>query len=799
MPDGTKVRAMDEAMIQETLDWYSRTVASCRKIGFDAILLHFGHGWLPDQFLSPFYNHRSDEYGGSIENRAGFPLRILEAVRDAVGPHYPVEMRISAYEWVEGSIEFPDVLAFSRMAERYVDMIQVSSGIDKNTVANVHCITTNLEPEMTNLGWARQVKRAVSIPVSVVGAFMTPQVAEDALARNDVDAVAFGRTLIADPDWPRKAMEGRPEDIVPCLRCNNCYHIASDHWNVGCSVNPHYHNESFVPKGIARADTGRNVVILGAGPGGMRAAITAFDRGHRVTLVEREDEPGGMLRFIARESHKSEVARLLGHYRAQLAKRDIRVMLGCEATPELVRALEPEALGIAIGATERRPAIEGIDGPKVLLATEAIMRADELEGRIVILGGGSIGCELALELAERGRQVLVGNRVDDVFRQLVELPELKERGIRESEAIDDPSAARIGLFDRFTRMMSDVYAPYIPVLATGGIASGIIGLLANMGVVAPDSLTYMTFYAIFYALIYFFPILLAFTAGKHFKCNPYVAATLGAAIMYPDVSDLLVTGASVNLLGINFTAFNFGGSFIPILLAVFCMSLFERWLKRVAPSSVQFVIVPALCLFVFVPLTIMVFGPLGGLAANGISALYTVLANNLIVMDVVLGALFSIIILLGLHWAVTPIMLAVLASQGFEYGLAAGGMGNYAALGICLAVMLFAKDPQDKTAAGSAAFTNALCGITEPGLYGVILRDKRLIATMVVSGACGGLVLGLGQVAATNFAFSGILSFGAWLGAKNFPMYCLGIAISLVASFASTAILLKSGGIRDFG
>ena len=455
MPDGTKVRAMDEAMMQETLDWYSRTVASCRKIGFDAILLHFGHGWLPDQFLSPFYNHRSDEYGGSIENRAGFPLRILEAVRNAVGPHYPVEMRISAYEWVEGSIEFPDVLAFSRMAERYVDMIQVSSGIDKNTVANVHCITTNLEPEMTNLGWARQVKRAVSIPVSVVGAFMTPQVAEDALARNDVDAVAFGRTLIADPDWPRKAMEGRPEDIVPCLRCNNCYHIASDHWNVGCSVNPHYHNESFVPKGIARADTGRNVVILGAGPGGMRAAITAFDR--------------------------------------------------------------------------------------------------------------------------------------------------------------------------FTRMMSDVYAPYIPVLATGGIASGIIGLLANMGVVAPDSLTYMTFYAIFYALIYFFPILLAFTAGKHFKCNPYVAATLGAAIMYPGVSDLLVTGASVNL------------------------------------------------------------------------------------------------------------------------------------------------------------------------------RDKRLIATMVVSGACGGLVLGLGQVAATNFAFSGILSFGAWLGAKNFPMYCLGIAISLVASFASTAILLKSGGIRDFG
>lgn len=240
--------------MQETLDWYSRTVTSCRKIGFDAILLHFGHGWLPDQFLSPFYSHRSDEYGGSIENRARSPLRILEAVRDAVGPHYPVEMHISAYEWVEGSIEFPDVLAFSRMAERYVDMIQVSSGIDKNTVA-------------------------------------------------------FGRTLIADPDWPRKAMEGRPEDIVPCLRCNNCYHIASDHWNVGCSVNPHYHNESFVPKGIARANTGRNVVVLGAGPGGMRAAHALGDGGGGPCVKEPKtsDSP----RTIPPTGHTSNTLRLV--------------------------------------------------------------------------------------------------------------------------------------------------------------------------------------------------------------------------------------------------------------------------------------------------------------------------------------------------------------------------------------------------------------------------------------------------------------------------------------------------------
>ena len=222
-------------------------------------------------------------------------------------------------------------------------------------------------------------------------------------------------------------------------------------------------------------------------------------------------------------------------------------------------------------------------------------------------------------------QVLIGTHVGDVYAELMNAPEMKAKGLKASDAIDDPATAgdkKTGLLDRFTKMMSDVYAPYIPILATGGIASGVIGLLANMGVVDSASLTYQTFYAIFYALIYFFPILLAFTAGKHFKCNPYVAVTLGAAIMYPGVADLLVTGEKASLVGINFTAYNFSGSFIPILLAVFCMSYFEKWLKKVLPQMTQFILVPFLCLIVFVPLTILVFGPIGGLVANAINAVY---------------------------------------------------------------------------------------------------------------------------------------------------------------------------------
>jgi len=289
-------------------------------------------------------------------------------------------------------------------------------------------------------------------------------------------------------------------------------------------------------------------------------------------------------------------------------------------------------------------------------------------------------------------QVLIGPNVGDVYAQLAEVPALKSKLKAENpaEAVDD-GKKKVGLLDRFTKMMSDVYAPYIPILATGGIASGLIGLLANLGVVDSTGLTYQTFYSIFYSLIYFFPILLAFTAGKHFKCNPYVAVTLGASIMYPGVADLLVTGEKASLLGINFTAYNFSGSFIPILLAVFCMSYFEKWLKKILPQVVQFILVPFLCLIVFVPLSILVFGPLGGLVANGINAVYGVVSASKILVGIVFGGLFSLVILLGMHWAVTPILLGIMAEQGFEPALAAGGMGNYAALGICLAVAVFAK------------------------------------------------------------------------------------------------------------
>lgn len=397
--DGTKVKAMDEAMMEETLEWYYKTALEAKKIGFDMLFMHFGHGWLPAQFLSPLFNHRSDEYGGSFDNRAKFPKQILETVRNAVGPFFPIDMRISAYEWVDGSIDFEDVVKFIQLVEPLIDTVQISAGLDMNREANVHMATTNFEELMPNVKWAQEVKKAVNIPVSVVGAVLSPEEANALIAEEKVDLVAFGRSFIADPYWPKKAAAGQSADIVPCLRCLQCYHISTEHRNVGCSVNPRFNNESFVPLKIPKAEVSKKVVIIGGGPAGMKAAVTLSKRGHQVILIEKAKQLGGQLRYVAREHYKEEVRRFLNYLINQVEKNDIDVRLNTEATHQFVASLEPESIIVAVGGYEARPAIPGLEGPNVLLGTEVIGHEEETGENVLVLGGGTIGSEIALELA----------------------------------------------------------------------------------------------------------------------------------------------------------------------------------------------------------------------------------------------------------------------------------------------------------------------------------------------------------------------------------------------------------------
>lgn len=402
--DGIEVRAMTSAMMEHTAACWVQACVDARRAGFDMVFLHFGHGWLMGQFLSPLFNHRTDGYGGSIENRMRFPLQVLSACREAVGPRFAMEMRISADEWMPGGIELDDVIAFCREAQRYVTSIQVSCGLDIEHEANVHTSATYLDPHLLNLELARAVKAAVDVPVTLVGSVETPEEAERAIAEGACDMVALARALAADPLWPAKARDDRAEDIVPCLRCLQCYHISTDRWNVGCSVNPRFANEDFVPRTVEPAEVSKRVLVVGAGPAGCMAAITACARGHKVVLAERADRVGGNVRLIAQESHKEDIARYLHYLEHKIAGLEragvLDVRFGCEVDRAFVEEMAPDALIVAVGAEPFVPPVPGVDAPVVMGFAQAIGHVEDLGSRVVVVGGGTIGAELALELAE---------------------------------------------------------------------------------------------------------------------------------------------------------------------------------------------------------------------------------------------------------------------------------------------------------------------------------------------------------------------------------------------------------------
>ena len=393
---------------------YRETVEQLVDLNADAIEIHSYGGYLMDQFLSEVFNHRTDEYGGTLENRFRLLRELIEITKEVCGNDYPLIVKYTPCHYIDmpGYRRIEEGVELSKLLEKSgVDLLHVDAGSFENHY--VAMPPTYQQEQVFQLRSSEIIKRHVLIPVATDGKLGDLDKGEHALLDCKTDFLVVGRGLLADPYLPNKLSENRPDDIVPCIGCNECISQVTAGKHIVCTVNPEAGKETEML--LKKAINPKKVLVIGGGPGGMSAALDAKRAGHHIELWEKSNRLGGMINAAGRPSFKLEVNELAQWYRRQIIKNQINVKYYKEATVENILEYGADAVIVATGSQSKKFPIKGIDGDNVVTAVDAMMDRATLGENLVMVGAGLVGCETALHLTPRGKKIIMIEMADKLL------------------------------------------------------------------------------------------------------------------------------------------------------------------------------------------------------------------------------------------------------------------------------------------------------------------------------------------------------------------------------------------------